>query len=218
MRQFAGGKIAQGIVDLYPNPPKAQMVHLNKDEIRRVLGMEIPLAECKRLLETLEFKVKQIGDDTLEAVVPDHRLDIQVGPADLIEDLIRLYGYEKLPETRLGEELPDWLDTRSIDFEEEVKDHLVARGLQEVITYALLDPAREKLLGITPREYITLLNPISSERTALRQTLLAGILEIAASNLRQCSSLALFEIGTVYWSIPGQKMPSEPRQLVLVLS
>src|SRR5262249_46898764 len=109
MRQHAGGVVGKGVADAYPNPRPPQVVELNMAEVRRVLGMDIPMAECERILRTLEFQVEKVADQALRATVPPHRLDVQEGPADLIEDLVRLYGYDKLPESRLREELPDAL-------------------------------------------------------------------------------------------------------------
>ncbi|MFO0845970.1 MAG: phenylalanine--tRNA ligase subunit beta [Gemmataceae bacterium] len=218
MRQHAGGTVAQGVVDAYPAPAALQVVELTTKEVRRILGMDIPLPECERLLKTLEFEVERVGDSALRATVPPHRLDVQEGPADLIEDLVRLYGYDKLPETRLAEELPEALGNDDLTFEERVRDRLVALGLQEVITYALTTPERETALRLPPRDYVRLLNPISSERTAMRQSLLTGALEAAAANLREAEAVRLFEVGSVYLAQTGRQLPEEPRRLGVVMS
>src|SRR5262245_62601361 len=136
MRQHAGGAVAKGVVDAYPAPRALQVVDLTTKEIRRVVGMDIPLPECERVLKTLEFTVERAGPDALRATVPPHRLDIQEGPADLIEDLVRLYGYDKLPATMLSTQLPGQENNEELAFEERLRDKLVGAGLQEVITYA----------------------------------------------------------------------------------
>src|SRR4029079_1674297 len=105
-------------------------------------------------------------------------------PADLIEDLVRLHGYDRLPATLLADRLPPQATTPPVPFEEGVRDLLVNLGLQEVITYALTSPEREALLGLAPGEYVRLVNPISSERTVMRQSVVSSVLEIAASNLK----------------------------------
>lgn len=218
MRLHAGGVVAKGVVDCYPAPQAAQVVELTTKEIRRVLGMDIPLAECERLLKTLEFQVERVGTDALKATVPPDRLDVQEGPADLLEDLVRLHGYDKLPETRLAEELPEALGNDDVAFEERLRDRLVALGLQEVITYALTTPEREAPLGLPAGDSVTLVNPISSERTAMRRSLLAGVLEATANNLRLFDEVRLFEVGSVYLPRAGQKLPDEPRRLAIVMS
>ncbi|MFO0926274.1 MAG: phenylalanine--tRNA ligase subunit beta [Gemmataceae bacterium] len=218
MRRHAGGTVAQGVVDVYPAPLAPQVVDLPMAEVRRVLGMDIPIADCERIFRTLEFQVDRVGTDALRAVVPPYRLDVQEGPADLIEDLVRLYGYDRLPATRLREELPDALGNDAVAFEEQVRDVLVARGMQEVITYALTTPEREVPLVGAGAEYVRLLNPISSERAAMRRSVLASVLEVAANNLRQGCDVSLFEVGTAYLPRPGEKLPAEPRRLAVVMS
>ena len=184
---------------------------------RRSLGMDLPIEECARLLRTLEFQVSVVGTDVLRATMPSHRLDIQEGPADLIEDLVRLYGYDKLPATLLADQLPAQATSPPIPFEERVRDLLVDVGLQEVITYSLTTPEREALLGVPLREYVRLLNPVSSERSVMRQSVLASVLEVAERNLRYTNEVRLFEIGSVYLDKPDQKLPDEPRRLAIVL-
>src|SRR5262249_45426501 len=142
----------------------------------------------------------------------------QEGAADLIEDLVRLHGYDRLPATLLADQLPPQATTPPTSFEEQVRDLLVDIGLQEVITYSLTTPEREALLGIPVGEYVRLLNPVSSERVVMRQSVLSSVLEVAATNLRHSSDVRLFEIGSVYLERAGQKLPDEPRRLALVLS
>ncbi len=89
--------------------------------------------------------------------------------------------------------------------------------MQEVITYALTTPEREAPLRLPARDYVTLRNPISSERTVMRQSVLSGVLEVAANNLKQADEVRLFEVGSVYLQVAGQKLPDEPRRLALVL-
>src|SRR5262249_50481701 len=102
--------------------------------------------------------------------------------------------------------------------EERARDLLVNLGLQEVITYSLTEPVREEPLHLPALEYVRLLNPISSERVVMRHTVLAGVLQVAAANLRHTPDVRLFEIGAVYLPEPGQKLPREPRRLALVLT
>src|SRR5258708_26183877 len=105
-------------------------------EVRRVLGVDLPIAESARILRTLEFGVGEIGSEALKATGPPHRLDIQEGPADLIEDVARLHGYDRLPATLLSDQLPAQQNNETVVFEEKARDRLIALGLQEVITYS----------------------------------------------------------------------------------
>jgi phenylalanyl-tRNA synthetase beta chain len=216
MRQHAGAT-CEGIVDVYPAPTAPQVVELKMSEVRRLLGMDFPIDDAARILTALEFQVSRSGSDALQVTAPPHRLDIQEGPADLIEDLARLHGYDRLPATLLADRLPPQTGNPALEFEERVRDLLTGAGLQETINYALTTPEREALLGARPAEYVRLLNPISSERSAMRQSVLASVLDAAAANLRHTADVRFFEIGHVYIPRANAKLPDEPRRLAIVL-
>jgi len=218
MREHAGATVCRGIVDSYPAPIPPQVITLRLREVRRLLGMDFPQAEAVRILQALEFKVEEAETDALRVTTPSHRVDIQAGSADLIEDLVRIYGYDRLPATMLADRLPDQHTNQALLLEEKTRDLLVDLGLQEIISYSLTEPAREAPLGIELAEYIRLLNPISSERVVMRRSLLAGILEAAATNLRHTTDVRIFEIGSVYLPQQGEKLPREPRRLALLLT
>src|SRR5579875_3173425 len=225
MRQHGGAAVCRGMIDVYPRPLPPQVIELKMAEVRRILGMDMPRSECVRILRALEFQVEESDSDILHVTTPPHRIDIEEGPADLIEDLIRLYGYDKLPATLLTDQLPPQRTNQLLAFEERLRDRLVALGLQEVITYALTTEEHEKPLDAlgtllqpnVPCEYVRLQNPISSEREVMRHSLLTGILDVAAANLQHTDTVRLFEIGSVYLSRPDKKLPDEPRRLALVL-
>jgi phenylalanyl-tRNA synthetase beta chain len=109
MAELADGTITPGIVDYYPNPPQPVIVDLPQAEVTRLLGIELSVAEIRQLLEVLEFKVEEINSATLRVTAPDHRLDISANPppgrADLVEEIARIYGYDRLPITEMADEL-----------------------------------------------------------------------------------------------------------------
>ncbi len=221
MVQFAGGTLCQGLVDCYPAPLPPQVVTLEMGEVRRSLGVDFSIEEAMRILRALEFHIEKAGPQSLRATVPPHRVDVQVGSADLIEELVRIHGYDRLPATLLEDRLPAPRANVPLLFEEQLPDILVACGLQEVISYSLTTPEREvPLLGAEPQavQYVRLLNPISSERVVMRQSMLAGVLEAAAANLRHTDDVRLFELGSIYLPRSGEKLPDEPRRLALVLT
>jgi phenylalanyl-tRNA synthetase beta chain len=218
MRLHAGAAVCRGLVDVYQAPVPPRSIQLNMDEVRRQLGMDFPVEEAARILRSLEFRVERTGPENLLVTTPPNRLDIQAGAADLIEDLARIYGYDRLPAKLLADQLPDQHGNRPLELEERVRDLLVACGLQEVISYSLTTPEREQPLLGTAGEYVRLVNPISSERVVMRHSVLASVLEIAAANLRHTSDLRVFEIGHVYLPRVGERLPDEPRRLALVLT
>jgi phenylalanyl-tRNA synthetase beta chain len=218
MRQHTGGTVSRGVVDNYPAPVPPQITRLEMGEVRRLLGIDLPVAEALRILRALEFQVEQLGPETLEVTTPPHRRDIQEGSADLIEDLVRIYGYDRLPATLLAEPLPRQHGNRALALEEKVRDILARAGLQEVITYSLTTPKQEEPLGLANREYVTLQNPISSERVVMRHSLLSGMLEVAHANLDHTADVRLFEVGPVFLPRRGEKLPDEPRRLGLFMT
>jgi phenylalanyl-tRNA synthetase beta chain len=222
--KHAGGEVVGGIVDTYPAPIPPQTISLNRSEIERVLGVGMPDAEVERVLTALQFKL----DSTpwgWSVTTPPTRLDIQAGAADLIEELARVSGYDSLPERLLPLEMPTPKGNRSLATEQRIQDVLADLGLSECITYALTSAEGEARLSPSPPageglgvrgNYVTLLNPISPERSVLRRTLLPGLLDVAARNLQSADSVALFEFGFVYLPA-GNTLPDEPRRVAVVL-
>ncbi len=221
IQRHVGAEVLAGVVDNYPAPAVLVPIELNKTEIRRLLGFELPDDVVERVLTALQFQVAP----TLwgwTVTPPETRLDIQAGAADLIEELARVSGYDKLLETRLAEALPPQKGNRSLELEDATKDLLADAGLQEVIAYSFTSPEAEAKLvppnspAMATPEYVTLLNPISPERSVFRRSLIPGILAIAAENLKNAAGVALFELGFVY--LPkGTELPDEPRRLTVVL-
>jgi phenylalanyl-tRNA synthetase beta chain len=146
-----------------------------------------------------------------------------VGKADMLEEIARLYGYDRIPETQIADRLPPQIGNPALEAEERLRDTLVGLGLQEVVTYRLTSPEREAR-RVPPggdeagRPYIQLSNPITADRSVMRQSLLAGLFEIVERNARQHERLALFEVGPVYLASEEGALPEEPRRLAIVLS
>jgi phenylalanyl-tRNA synthetase beta chain len=218
MRDYAGGRVARGMVDNYPAPLPSQAISLELEEIRKVLGVKFSRKDVMQILRSLEFEVTEDAPDTFLVKTPPHRVDIQAGSADLIEELARIHGYDKLPATLMADQLPVQHGNPELELEERTRDILVNAGLQEVTTYSLTMPEKETPLGLPSQAYVRLLNPISAERVVLRHTVLAGVLDVAAANLRHTNDVRLFEIGPVFLPRPNDKLPEEPRRLALVLT
>jgi phenylalanyl-tRNA synthetase beta chain len=224
MRVLAGGTIAQGMVDAYPLKPEPVVIELTTAEVERNLGIRFGLKEIVAILEPLEFQCEPVADDILRVTVPDHRVDCQY-PADLIEEIARIYGYDRIPVTEMADRLPPQRANRSLELEEEVRDVLVGCGLQEVVTYSLTNLAREAALDparsaedLPVETYVILSNPISQERSVMRHSLLATILETVAANLRFRDRVEIFEVGKVFLLEPGAELPEEPRRLSIAMT
>ncbi len=227
MCAVSGATLAPGLLDNYPNPPETVVVEFPLSEVDRLLGFSFPANEVVEILRRLQFGVEQKDAETLLVTVPDHRLDIGtgvVGQADLVEEIARIYGYNNIPDTIMNDALPPQRNNVSLTGEEKVRDLLVEAGLREVINYRFTTPEHEALL--TPlelpsswsgREYVRLTNPISAERTVLRQTLLASLLDNAVTNMHHHDRQQLFEIGQVYYGVEGD-LPDEHRHLGILVT
>ncbi len=230
MQTWAGGAVAQGLVDEYPAPPVDPIVEITPADVQRWLGIDLLPEEIVAILEALEFECETISRPPSPAVIraktPNHRLDIGegiIGKADLMEEIARVYGYDRIPETRLADALPPQRGNPELEIEEGLRDLLVSLGLQEVITHRLTAPEREarRLPPVTaPDEmpYFRLANPISPERAALRHSLLASLLETVERNARLRQRIALFEINPVFLQSEEGELPEEAQRLVLALT
>lgn len=224
MRLWSGGIVSEGLIDKYPRPPKPTVVTIGPADVKRWLGLDLTSAQIAKVLRSLQFKVTTKGKK-LAVTAPDHRLDIGegvVGQADLMEEIARVHGFENIAATRIADELPPQRGNRKLEIEEHLRDKLVRLGLQEIMTYRLTNPeqeARRLPAGVTPddRAYVKLSNPISQERTVLRKSVLASVLEIVERNSNLSERLAFFEIGPVF-DAGDDALPREKQRLVLALS
>lgn len=214
--ETGGGTVAAGVVDAYPSPSPTQVVTLKKAEIRRLLGVDFPDADVERVLTALQFSLLKEADGW-KVTVPLTRLDIQSGAADLIEELARIHGYDRLPATLLSGELPPQCNNRPLVLEDAVRDALATAGLQECVTYSLTAKDREARLGMDG-PWVELVNPISPERSVMRRSVLTNLLEAAEENLKHEPAVKLFELGPVYLPRSGSQLPDEPRRLTMVLA
>jgi phenylalanyl-tRNA synthetase beta chain len=161
----------------------------------------------------------------IRVIAPEHRLDIgtgTVGRADLLEEIARIYGYERIPDTMLAEVIPPPHPNRAMMLEEYARDILAGLGLQEIISYSLTSPERESRMHVTPPPepppYLRLANPIVVDRVVMRRSLLPGALEVAASNSRNADRLAFFEIGNAYLCREGEALPEEQLRVSILMA
>ena len=226
MAAWANGNIAPGLVDEYPLKPKDSVVEVTPKDVKRLLGIDLTLEEISALLQKLEFKC-EITNNKLQVTAPAHRMDIDegvVGLADVLEEVARSYGFDKIPTTTMADALPPQVGNPIHEWEEHLRDLLVAIGLQEVVTYRMTSPEREgrALLaqsGAQPpieRAYVRIANPIAPERSVLRQSLLASVLEVAEKNAK-AESIAMFEVGSIFEPVKND-LPNEPRKLGIVMT
>ena len=217
MAAWANGSIAPGLVDVYPLKPKDSVVEVTPKDVKRLLGIELTVEQIAELLSRLEFKC-EITDHHLQVTAPAHRMDIDegvVGLADVLEEVARSYGFDKIPTTTISDALPPQVGNPIHEWEEHLRDLLVAIGMQEVVTYRMTSPEREGRV-IAHGEYVRIANPIAPERSVLRQSLLAAVLEVAEKNAR-AESITMFEVGSIFEPVKND-LPNEPRKLAIVMT
>jgi len=222
MRLWSGGQVAQGLVDDYPRPAPVVQVEVGPQEARRWLGITLEAEEIADLLGRLGFAAK-VRNGRVLATVPDHRLDIgegTVGAADLMEEVARIHGYDRIPETQISDTIPPQYGNPSLEREERLKDLLAGLGLQEAVTYRLTSPeqeARLRLDSAAAPAYVQLANPLSGDKSVLRRELLGTLLPAVERNARTRPRIALFELGQVFHPRPGHRLPEERLRLAVVL-
>ena len=237
MQELGGGVVDKAIADAYPAPVHEPAIELSTGEVRRIVGIELSAEQITRILYRLDFQVERRGPEIIAATPPNYRLDVD-GSDDLIEELARIYGYDRIPSTLIADELPPQYSNVALDNEEHLRGLLVNAGLQEVVTYAMTNPANEARLGMLStgcetvqvgafdprpqRPYVEIENPVSAEHAVMRQSIVPSVLEVLASNLRFTDRAALFEIGRVYLkrrdqegNVAGELPEDEAAQLPL---
>jgi phenylalanyl-tRNA synthetase beta chain len=212
MHQMAGGTIYQGLVDNYPLKPVDPLVEITPVDVQRLLGIALTAEEIIKILQGLEFRCELVTEGSssqlIRAHTPDHRLDIGeglVGKADLLEEIARIYGFDRIPEARLASELPPQRSNPALEREELIITTLVKLGLQEVVNHRQSTPEREARrlppgAPVDDQPYLRITNPIASDRVVMRHSVLNSVLETVERNSRIRPRMALFEVGPIFMS------------------
>jgi len=197
IQELAGGKIAQGLVDFYPSKIKPKKIYLEIDKVERLLGLKIPKKEIIKVLKSLEFKVRSLQPKILEVEIPTLRLDVS-NPEDLIEEIGRIYGYEKIVSI-----LPKALiipPERNLEifWQELAKDTLKENGFSEVYNYSFINKEMQDNFGYQDKELVEVENCISSQYQYLSPCLIPRLLENTQKNLRYFDDIRIFELGKTF--------------------
>ena len=223
MAELAGGTVASTIGDVYPGRQPQRVIEFAPTYAGRILGVDVPVDDMVRILSSLEFQVSENEkSETLTVAVPSHRQDVSQ-PVDLVEEIGRIWGYDRFPTTLMRDALPPQRANHRLEGADRVRDILTGCGLDEVITYSLVDIESEEKLRpqgppIDPERYLRVRNPLSAERSYLRQTLLPSLLCTTRENLRFVDRLGIFEIGAAYLPVEGERLPEEPGRLGIVMT
>ncbi len=200
--QITGGRVARGLVDAYPGKQPPRTIVVEASRIEQVLGIPVPTDEVRRILTDLGFVCHFIPPGKYSVQPPDWRPDVAI-PDDVIEDIGRIYGYDKLPATMLRGRLPAIEPRPLVDLRERARDLAVSLGFQEILTYTLTDMAHlERVVAEDDRvrsNPLGVVNPVAAQHTYLRTSLRPMLLDTYAANRRhEDAALRLFEAGFEY--------------------
>jgi phenylalanyl-tRNA synthetase beta chain len=193
--ELAGAKVSKGIASCIHHKLENPTIRIEKNYFNEALGVVIPELELIQIFNAYNYHVEYENDHIL-VKAPSYRKDILI-EADVLEEVARMYGLDRIPMTSIDKPLPGKLTFKQKRLRQ-IRHHFANLGLNEVITYSLINPAevhRYHNLG----EPVSILMPLSEDRQTLRQSLVHGILESVLYNqYRQMKDIAIFEIGNVF--------------------
>jgi len=201
IQELAGGKIANELIDIYPNPIANRTIELKFKNINRLIGKEIPQKEIFEILKGLEIEKLEANDLSFTVSVPPYRVDV-LQEADVVEEILRIYGFNKIELSEIvGADYLAEFSTKDMGkFRKVLSEMLAGSGFQEILTNSLTNQAYYSKTGLTfEGKPVEILNKLSEEQGILRQSLLFTGLEVCAHNInRKQKELRLFEFGKIY--------------------
>lgn len=207
MQELAGGQVCSGLVDAHPEPFKKLLVELRPGKASELLGKDISENEIINLLNSINIKLAEKSGGKLYFEIPEFRREDIQREIDLIEEVARLYGYDNFDSVyKFNLDLTANTDYSDgyLKFRDFVKDYLIGKGFNEIISYSQQD---ERYVKHFSGNFVSIENPNSVEMNAMRTNLLHGILNTMKLNYNRSGkdvSLKLFEIGKVFTN-PGDR-------------
>jgi phenylalanyl-tRNA synthetase beta chain len=222
MIELCGARLVPGTIDVGGEGPPLKTIRLRDARVTSLLGAAIPRSRCREILGALEFGT-QDAQDGLDVTVPAFRRGDVTREADLIEEVARIDGLDKLPATLPSRHGAHAQLTPRQKLRRRATDALTGHGLNEIVGWSFASPDvndRLRLGADHPlRRAVELANPLSTEQSRLRTTLLGSLLDTARHNRsRGAGALRLFEAGAIYLPQGERELPREPYHLGALLS
>lgn len=198
--EITGGEMASDLIDVYPKKVEDFSVFLNFDNVNKILGENISNETIKKILVSLDIKVNSITNQGLGLSVPAYRVDVQ-REIDVIEEILRVYGYNNIKfGSKINATISNHKRTEDHKVQNIVANQLVSQGYFEIMANSLTSPTYLDLVeSINKNQAVEILNPLSSDLSVMRQSLLFGGLESIAFNInRKNADLKYFEFGKTY--------------------
>ena len=218
IQECAGGEVTSDVVDFYPKKIEDHQVVLNFDRAEKLIGEAIPKETIKSILSSLDIKINNITESGIGMTIPAYRNDV-TREVDVIEEILRVYGYNKIQfKSKLNASVSKSSRFADHKIQQVTGTLLASLGFNEILNNSLTSPVYASLNDAFKEDYnVTMLNPLSTDLSVMRQSLLFSGLEVVAfnSNRRQ-PDLKLFEFGKSYHNFPGGR--EEYKHLTLLLS
>ena len=218
IQEVAGGEITSDIIDIYPKKIEDFAVFLNFSKAAKIIGQEIPKDTIKQILVSLEIKVNSVSDVGLGLTIPSYRVDVQ-REIDVIEEILRVYGYNNINfSKKLNATVSNSPRTEDYKVQNSIASQLNSQGFHEMMANSLTSSAYVQLSEMLKEEHnVIILNPLSNDLAAMRQSLLFSGLEAISYNInRRNADLKLFEFGKTYHKLPSGY--EEPKHLTMFVT
>ena len=207
IHEIAGGDITSDIVDIYPKKKDDYHVFLTFDKINKLIGQEIPKDTIKSILASLDIKVKNVTESGLGLSIPFYRVDVQ-REVDVIEEILRVFGYNNVEfKEKLNASIAPTSKFEDYKIQNIIGNFLASKGFNEILANSLTSPVYNKLSEDIKEEHtISMLNPLSTDLSVMRQSMLfSGLEAIAHNSNRQMHNLKIFEFGKTYHQYETQR-------------
>lgn len=203
--EVAGGEITSDVVDIYPKKLEDFSVVLNFNKTAKIIGQELPKETIKKILASLDIKINSVSDVGLGLTIPAYRVDVQ-REIDVIEEILRVYGYNNINFTKkFNASVSNSPRTEDYKVQNIIANQLTSVGFNEMMANSLTTPDYVELSEKLNADFnVMMLNPLSKDLSAMRQSLLFSGLEAISFNInRRNSDLKLFEFGKSYHKFPS---------------
>lgn len=203
IQKNAGGSVYRDLIDFYPVKVLPKRIKLDLNYLENLLGIKIPEIKVRGILIKLGMKIENeksvsvVSGRTINVIVPTFRLDISI-PEDLIEEVGRIYGYDKIKAVFPLSSLVPPQRNFSVFWRNMIKDILKQTGFTEVYNYSFFGEKEAANFGYDEKNLVKLINPLSQEQKYLRASLIPGLLKNLENNLRRFPDIMIFEMGKVF--------------------
>ncbi|MEN6374468.1 MAG: phenylalanine--tRNA ligase subunit beta, partial [Smithella sp.] len=220
---LSGGKVCKNYIDEYPaKVPAVTNIHLGLSQINAIIGTAIESADVIRILQSIGMDVKETETGRYLVTPPTYRVDI-TREIDLIEEVARLYGYDRVPFTLPDVAVTEMVAIPRLNLEERIRTVLTGNGYNEVINYSFITPQSVDYLGLNEnderRRLVHIKNPLVEDQSIMRTTMIFALLDSLKKNANNgCFNLKLFEMGRIFLNCGAGKLPEERNVLAGLLS